>query len=261
MSQYLHWLLDIKDHLATLTLNRPEVKNKIDGTTLTELGEISNRLANDPEVWVIILQAAGDAFSAGVDVSLIRGLIDNDKATFAANLRTSQAVLDAFESIEKPIVAALHGYVVGGGLILALCCDFRIAADNTIVWLPELHRSIGVIMGTQRITRTIGIAHTKELVILANKIDANRGMEMGLFTEVVGKDQLEQKVKEITDQLLSLPPLAAGLCKKIINEGQFLDRAGQELEIEAQAALLQTDDFKEAIASFFEKRKPVYRGR
>jgi len=260
MVPYAHWLLDVRDHTATLTLNRPEVKNKIDTITLTELGQISQRLANDPEVWVIVLKATGDSFSAGVDVSLIAGLIGNDKETFSANLRTSQAVLDAFEAIEKPIIAALHGYVVGGGLILALCCDFRIAVDDTVVWLPEVHRSIGVIMGTQRITRTVGVAHTKELVILANKIPAARGMEMGLFTQLVERDQLDHAVQQMTDQLLQLPPLAAGLCKKIINEGQFLDRSGQELEIEAQAALLQTDDFKEAIDSFFEKRQPVYKG-
>ena len=260
MPQYAHWLLKIKDHIATLTLNRPEVKNRIDNTTLLELEQISLQLDANPEVWVILLKASGSAFSAGVDVSLIGGMIDNDDATFAKKLSASQQVLDTFEAIDKPTIAALHGYVVGGGLILALCCDFRIAADNTIVSLPEVKRSIGVIMGTQRITRTIGVANTKELVMLANPIDANKGMHMGLFTKVVGLDALENEVQAMADQLLKLPPLAVGLCKKIINEGQFLDRSGQDLEIEAQAALLKTDDFKEAISSFFEKRKPEYKG-
>ena len=261
MSLYQHWILEVKDHIATLTLNRPEVKNKIDNITLTELREISEVLDADPEVWIIVLKAKGDTFAAGVDVSLIGGMIGNDKATFATNLKQSQAVLDRFEAIEKPVIAALHGYVVGGGLILALCCDFRIAADNTVVWLPEVQRSIGVIMGTQRITRTVGIGHTKELVMLANKVDASRGMEMGLFNRVVTLDKIEATIQGMIDDLMSSPPLAVGLCKKIINEGQFLERAGQDLEIEAQSALLHTEDFKEAISSFFEKRKPNYIGR
>ena len=200
-------------------------------------------------------------FLAGVDVSLIGDMIGQDYKAYQNNLRESQSVLDAFEALEKPTIAALRGYVVGGGMILALCCDFRIAADNAIFGLPEVKRSIGVIMGTQRITRTIGIAHTKELVMLGNNIKASRAYEMGLVNEVVPQDQLKERVRQFATQFLELPPLAVGLCKQIINEGQFLERAGQELEIEAQATLLNTADFKEAIASFFEKRKPVFKGK
>ena len=154
----------------------------------------------------------------------------------------------------------MHGHVIGGGVILALCCDFRIAAENTIFGLPEVKRSIGVIMGTQRITRTIGVAYTKELVMLGKPIDAKRAFQMGLVNQVVAKEELNATATKFAQQFLELPPLAVGLCKKIINEGQFLERAGQDLEIEAQAALLKTKDFQEAIASFFEKRKPVFKG-
>ena len=261
MNTYQHWLLEIKEHIAYLTLNRPAKKNRIDNTTLAELGEITQVLDTESNVWVVVLQANGDCFSAGVDVSLIGGMVGQEKQAYREHLRKAQLFLDGFEALQKPTIAALHGFVIGGGLILALCCDFRIAAKNTIFGLPEVKRSIGVIMGTQRITRTIGIAHTKELVMLGNSIDAERAFQMGLVNRVVPLDQLTKQAVDFAKQFLDLPPLAVGLCKKIIDEGQFLERAGQDLEIKTQEALLETEDFKEAIVSFFEKRKPVFKGK
>lgn len=260
-NQFKHWLLEVKDNIAYLTLNRPEVKNRLDSTTFSELGEITKDLSTNNEVWVVILQANGDSFSAGVDVSLIGSMVGQEEGQYRENLKGSQGILDAFEALEKPTIAALHGHVIGGGMILALCCDFRIAAKNVVFGLPEVKRSIGVIMGTQRITRTIGVAHTKELVMLGNYIDSKRAFQMGLVNELVPKQELISKTESLAKQFLELPPLAVGLCKKIINEGMFLERAGQDLEIEAQAALLKTQDFKEAITSFFEKRRPVYKGK
>jgi len=257
---YQHWLLEIKEHIAHLTLNRPEKKNRFDNTTLMELGEITRVLSSDPSVWVVVVQGAGDCFSAGVDVSLIGGMVGQEEKAYRENLRTAQSFLDAFEALEKPTIAALHGVVIGGGMILALCCDFRLAADNVKFELPEVKRSIGVIMGTQRITNTIGLAHTKEMVMLGTPVGAERALQIGLVNRVVPLEQLRDETSSFAQQFLELPPLAVGLCKKIINEGQFLPRSGQDLEIEAQRALLGTQDFKEAIASFFEKRKPVFRG-
>lgn len=257
---YQHWVLDIQEHVAYLTLNRPAKKNRIDTTTLTELGEITKVLSSDPRVWVVVVRAAGNCFSAGVDVSLIGNMIGQDEASYRENLRNAQSFLDAFEALEKPTIAALQGLVIGGGMILALCCDFRIAAEDVHFELPEVKRSIGVIMGTQRITNTIGIAHTKEMVMLGTPVGAKRALQIGLVNRVVSLEQLQDQATDFAQQFLELPPLAVGLCKKIINEGQFLERAGQDLEIEAQFGLLDTKDFKEAITSFFEKRKPVYKG-
>lgn len=258
--QYQHWALETEGHLAYLTLNRPSKKNRIDTTTLTELGEITKFLSSDPNVWVVVVQGAGDCFSAGVDVSLIGNIVGQEEAAYRENLRHAQSFLDAFEALAKPTIAALHGAVIGGGMILALCCDFRIAAENVVFELPEVKRSIGVIMGTQRITNMIGMAHTKDMVMLGTPVAAERALHIGLVNKVVPLDQLAAEAKTFAQQFLDLPPLAVGLCKKIIHEGQFLERAGQDLEIEAQLGLLATQDFREAIASFFEKRKPVYKG-
>ena len=250
-TKFDHWILHVEEHIAHMTLNRPEQKNRIDYTTLTELGQISAIIANDPTIWAAVVCANGENFSAGVDVSLIGDMMDQDADTYRNKLREAQGFLDQFEAIEKPTIAALKGHVIGGGMILALCCDFRVADETAIFSLPEVKRSIGVIMGTQRITRTIGIAHTKEMVMLGNPVGADRAEEIGLVHRVVPQHLLQESVRELSSQIISLPPLAVGLCKKIINEGQFLTRSGQELEIEAQAALLKTDDFKEAIKSFF----------
>lgn len=259
--EYKHWLLEIKEKIAQLTLNRPEMKNRLDDTTLSELQEITQVLRDDPEVWVVILKSNGDTFSAGVDVNLIGSLVGQDEQIFKDNLLGLQVVLDEFEALEKPTIAAMQGAAIGGGLILALCCDFRIAADNVLFGFPEVKRSIGVIMGTQRITRTVGISHTKELVLLGNNINGERALWMGLINDLVPLQKLEEQAQKFAEQFLSLPPLAVGLSKKIIHEGQFMERAGQDLEMEAQSKLLQTEDFKEAIASFFEKRKPVFKGK
>lgn len=259
--EYQHWILEIKEHIAFLTFNRPEKKNRMDDVTLRELGPITQILNEDTNVWAVLLQANGDCFSAGVDVRLIGSMIGQESQAYRENLKTLQSFLDAFEALEKPTIAALHGPVIGGGMILALCCDFRIAAQNVAFELPEVKRSIGVIMGTQRITRTIGIAATKEMIMLGTKVHAERALQLGLVNKVVALDQLQEQALAFTKQFLALPPLAVGLCKKIINEGLFLERAGQDMEIEAQGALLKTQDFKEAIASFMEKRKPIYKGK
>ena len=259
-TNYQHWLFETKDHIAYLTLNRPESKNRIGQVTLEELGVISEQIKNDPAIWAVVVQANGDGFSGGVDVNLIGQMVGQESEVYRKNLRLVQSFFDAFEAIPKPTIAALHGYVVGGGLILALCCDFRIGADNLSISLPEVKRSIGVIMGTQRITRTIGIAHTKELVMLGNAIDADRAYQMGLLTRLVPKDQLEETATQFARQFLKLPPLAVGVNKIITDQGAYLDRAGQDLEIEAQERLLKTRDFQEAISSFFEKRIPNFKG-
>lgn len=258
--EYQHWKLEIKGHIVRLILNRPKQKNRLGALTFSELKEITEWISENEEIWVVLLDAEGPDFSAGVDVSLIAGMIGQDKETYENNLRASQSILDAFEALEKPTIACLKGHCVGGGVILAMCCDFRIAASNTIFSLPEVKRSIGVIMGTQRITRVAGIAACKEMVMLGNPVPIEKAIKFGMVHEVVEVQDLSQKGLEFAQQFLELPPLAVGVCKRIINEGQFLERAGQDLEIEAQAELLDTEDFQEAISSFFEKRRPVYKG-
>lgn len=258
---YTHWLVTLENHVLRLVLNNASQKNRFNQTVFLELKEIIIYINQTPEVWVVILEGAGGHFSSGVDVSLIGQMIGQDKPRYEEGLKALQTIFDDFEAIEKPTIAKIEGYCLGGGVILALCCDFRIVANNAIFGLPEVKRSIGVIMGTQRITRIAGIAATKEMILLGENFDASQAHSYGLVNQVIPLDQLENTVVKLAQKFKQLPPLAVGICKRIIDQGQFADRSGQDLEIAAQYELLGTLDFREAVQSFFEKRTPQYLGK
>ena len=258
---YTHWLLVKEQHLLRLTINNPTKKNRFSQQLFLELRQIIDYINNTADIWVVVIEGAGGHFSSGVDVSLIGQMLGKSEAIYQENLKLLQTIFDDFEAIEKPTIAKIEGYCLGGGIILALCCDFRIVADNAIFGLPEVKRSIGVIMGTQRITRVAGIAAAKEMILLGDNFDAQQAKAYGLVNRVVPVDGLENAVNELAQKFMHLPPLAVGVCKRIIQEGQFAERAGQDLEIKAQYELLATQDFQEAIKSFFEKRAPEYLGK
>lgn len=256
-----NWELIVKNRVATLILNREEQNNTINGETLSELNEIITILESNDDIWAAVVEAKGHDFSFGVDINLIGAMMDQSKEEYRKSLRGTQEILDRFERLKKPTIAAIQGHCIGGGMILALCCDFRVAEEDVIICFPEVKRSIGVIMGTQRISRLAGISATKEIVMLGKPLDATRALQMGLVNQIVNKQDLHACAHSWADSFLALPPLAVGVCKEIINNGLYDDRAGQDFEIIAQESLLDTDDMKEAISSFFEKRKPEYVGK
>ena len=260
MMNYENWLLSIEGHIATLTLNRGK-HNRISPETLYELRDIASFLRGRKDVWVVVVEGAGEHFSSGVDVNTIALLVGQDEQTYRDNLRDLQDCLDTFEQLEQVLIAKIHGYCLGGGLLLSLCCDFRIAAADATFGLPEVKRSIAVIMGTQRITRIAGIAATKEMTLLAELFDAQRAFEYGLLHQVVEGGELETAVSTLANKFNHLPPRDVGVAKRIIDQGYKMSlRESQDFEIEAQAEILQSSDFQEAIASFFEKRPPRYTG-
>jgi enoyl-CoA hydratase/carnithine racemase len=259
---YQNWLFEIQDHVATITINRPQKLNSLSADTLYELREISHELQNNVDVWCIVLQGAGANFTAGVDVKQIGAMVGQDKAGFAETLRDLQDCIDHFEAISKPIIAKIRGHCVGGGVILATCCDFRVADTTARFHVPEVQLGIAVIMGTQRITRICGVANTKEMIILAEPFDAQKAQSFGLLHRIAEADELDNTVAAITKRLCQLPPRTLSISKRIIDEGEKMSlRASQELEIDLQAELLDSPDLKEAIAAFFEKRPPKFLGK
>lgn len=261
MGAYNNWLLTIEARIASLTLNRPAKLNSLDAETLHELRDITKQLAADRDVWVVLLNSTGKHFSAGVDVSVIGSISGSTPEAFRSTQRDLQDCLDCFEALEKPTIAAIRGYCLGGGLILALCCDLRIASENAVFGLPEVKRSVGVIMGTQRIARVTGTGVAKELILLAENFGAAQAKEYGLLYRIVPDETLEAAAHTLAMKFLELPPRAVGIAKRIIDQGWGLSmRESQELEIDAQTELLDSPDFREAIESFFEKRPPRYRG-
>lgn len=261
MPEYQNWLFNQRDHIATLTLNRPDQSNRLTPETFQELHDITDHLSISKDIWVVIVEAKGKHFSVGMDVAVIGSMIGNSEEQFREGLKGMQQALDAFEGLRKPTIAKLHGFCLGGGLILALCCDFRIASRRTVLGFPEVKRGVPVIMGTQRVRRVVGVTITKELILQAKNINANVAKEYGLVDEVVAPDELDEAVDTLASIFLSLPPRTVGAAKHIIDYGHQLSlRDSQDMEIDVQAELLDSPDFKEAIESFFENREPRYSG-
>jgi len=261
MSEYQHWLLTEEAHIAILTLNRPEAMNSLTAETLYELRDITAYLRTRKNAWVVIVQGQGDHFSIGMDVEVIKGRIDQPKQANREYLLGLQRCLDDFEALEKPTIAKLHGFCIGGGLILALCCDFRIASQRTIFSLPEVKLGIPVLWGTQRLARVVGAGAAKEMILLGKRFNARAAQAYGLLHKVVPPDELDTTVAALADKFQRLPPRTVGIAKRIINSGYNLSmRDGQNLEIDALAALLDSPDLREAIESYTEKRRPQFTG-
>ncbi|MEZ4769982.1 MAG: enoyl-CoA hydratase/isomerase family protein [Caldilineales bacterium] len=261
MSDIQHWLFTVEHHVAVLTLNRPEAKNSITTGVLSELRTMTAELATDRGVWAIVLQGQGDHFSIGVDIDLIRSMLDEPERLVREQLSEMQAALDEFEAVPKPTIAKLRGFCIGGGLLLALCCDFRIASRHTVFALPEVKLGIPVLMGTQRLTQVTGVAAAKELVLLANRFNPETAHRLGLLHRVVPSDQLDAVVAKMADRFRRLPPTTVAVAKRIINEGSALSlRQSQDLELGALAQLLDSHDARKALESYLAGRESRYVG-
>ena len=210
---------------------------------------------------MVIVQGRGKHFSVGMDVSVIKGRVDQPKQANRKYLLSLQQCLDDFEALEKPTIAKLHGFCIGGGLILALCCDFRIASQRTVFNLPEVKLGIPVLWGTRRLTRVAGVAAAKEMILLGKRFKASVAQAYGLLHEVVPPDELDKTVAALAAKFQRLPPRTVGIAKRIIHSGYDLSmRESQNLEIDALAELLDSPDLREAIESYSEKRRPQFTG-
>jgi enoyl-CoA hydratase/carnithine racemase len=261
MTAYENWTLTEEAHVATLTLNRPAAMNSLTAETLYELRDISACLRASKDLWVVIVQGQGKHFSTGIDVNLIKERLDRSEQANREFLLDLQQCLDEFEALKKPTIAKLHGFCIGGGLILALCCDFRIASRRTVFSLPEVRLGIPVIMGTQRVTRVAGVAATKEMILLGERFRANAALAYGLVHKVVASDELDDTVATLADKFMQLPPRTVGIAKNIINLSYDLSlRESQDSEIDAMAEVLGNRDVREGIESFLDKRRPQFSG-
>lgn len=257
-----HWLYRVENKVATVSLNRPATGNNIHLDCLAELKELSEKIAADADIHAVVLATEGKHFSIGMDVAVIQQMADQNFEDYAEHLSAGQRAIDAFEAIQKPVVAKIQGFCIGAGVILAACADFRVSSDRAIYSLPEVQRSIGVIMGLHRVTRLIGVAHTKRMAMLGEKFSATDMAAMGFLTKVCPAEKLTAEVDILLKKILVLPPQAVSLNKQIVDfsYAEFL-RASQRFELEQQYHLNGTADFKEAMQSFFAKRPPRYTGK
>lgn len=255
---------EVQGHVALVTLNRPDRMNTLGGSMKPDLARAFFELARaDARVRAVVLTGAGDrAFCAGAD---IKERADQQvRATdFFGAQKATHDLFRNIEEFEKPTIAAINGVALGGGLELALCCDLRMAADHAKLGLPEVR--LGVIPaagGTQRLPRLIGEARAKALMLTAAQIDAARALDWGLVTEVRPGAELMPAALALAQQIGEMPPLAVRFAKRAVNRGMQTDLdSGLEYERYAAAMLVDSDDRKEGMRAFVEKRKPVFQGR
>jgi enoyl-CoA hydratase len=254
-----HIRVEIADQTATLTIDRPEVKNALDLSTVGEMREALQALAANEEVGVLIVTGAGEtAFVSGADINDIRAR-GRDAGLAAIN----SSLFAEVERFPRPTIAAINGYALGGGCELALACDIRIAADTAKFGQPEL--GLGIIPGagaTQRLPRIVGMGRAKYLILTGEIIDAKQALEIGLVSAVTPPGQLQIRARELAKKILRHGPLAARLAKIALNASARVDMdSGLLVETLAQALCYSSDDKAEGTAAFLEKRKPKFTGK
>ncbi len=247
--------------LAVVTVDRPEKLNALNSDVISELGQVFEGLRGDDKVRGVLVTGAGEkAFVAGADIGELARM---DSISGVAVSRDGQEVFRAIERFPKPVLAAVGGYALGGGCELALACHLRVAGDNARFGLPEV--GLGIIPGyggTIRLARLVGLGRAIELTLTGEMIDAERAREMGLVSAVVPRTELLDRAKEMLRKITKNGPVAVRMALESVYRA--LDTSTQEaLDYESSlfGLLASTDDMKEGMSAFLEKRKPAFKGR
>ncbi|MDM9559349.1 enoyl-CoA hydratase/isomerase family protein [Bordetella petrii] len=255
-------LFEVQDHIATITLNRPEAMNSIDPATRGELHEVWKRIKHDDAIRVAILTGAGDkAFCTGSDLKKTMPPQESfAELTFG---RAESDHLLAGLDTDKPLICAVNGYAMGGGMELALACDIRIAAENAVFALSEVRiGSIPGAGGTQRLPRAIGASNALLMLLTGDRVDAREALRMGLVSQVVSADALPGAARQIAERIAGNAPLSVRAIKRLVHSGLDMPLpAAIDTERYVFGLLRDTEDRIEGRKAFQEKRSPVYRGR
>jgi len=250
-------ILKREEEISLIIINRPEVFNALNISTLNELGETFARLNADHRVKVIIITGNGKAFVAGADISEMKDYNTEQAVEF---IRLGHMTMDTIQNTEKPVIAAINGYALGGGLELALACDMILASETALLGVPEVN--LGVIQGfggTQRLPRLVGKSLAKELIFTADSITAKRAYEMGMINGIFPAEDLLPEAKRMARKIAQKAPIALKLAKRVIDKGYNQELSeGCKLEMEAFVSCFSTSDRKEGMRAFLEKRKPIF---
>jgi enoyl-CoA hydratase/carnithine racemase len=261
MPDFENIIYDKKGRIAVITINRPERMNAIDPQTSEELRNAWSDFRDDDEVWVAILTGAGErAFSAGLD---LRATAEAFAAGSAPRFTVPFGGITRGIEILKPMIAAINGHCLAGGLEMALCCDIRLAAENATFGLPEVTRAIipGA-GGTQRLPRAIGLAKALDLIITGARIDAQEALRYGLVSQVLPQPELMPKAMELAELICQNGPLAVRAAKEAASRGYNVTlEEGLALEARLSDGIWLTEDSREGPTAFSQRRKPEYKGR
>ena len=256
MTEYEGFTVETRDGVATITLDVPGKFNRVTLGARAQLDEVFARLGADAAVRFVVVTGAGGAFTAGGDIASFLEAGPEELSRLHWNVA-------APERCPKPVIAKLQGYAFGVGLELALACDFRIAAEDVELALPEV--KLGMIPGsggTQRLVRLIGLARAKDAIMRGRRIGAEEALALGLVTRVVPAAELNAAVDELVAELAELSPLALALAKRVLDLAEESSlHVGLHVEGLAYGLLRSTHDFREGVEAFGEKRKPRFEGR
>lgn len=258
---YSTLLTDISSGIYTITINRPDKMNALNRTVIEELSDALDDVYNDSSIKGAIITGSGPkAFVAGADISEFVSLGADEGSALAE--KGQHMVFSKIENCPKPILAAVNGFSLGGGCELAMACHFRTASSNAKFGQPEIN--LGLIPGyggTQRLTQLVGKGKAMELMMTGNMIDAEEARSLGLVNHVYSPEELLSKTMELIQTIVGKAPIALAHTIALVNKAARGDKDGLEKEIESFGKLFATEDMKEGVSAFLEKRKAIFSGR
>ena len=251
---------ECRENIAYVTVNRPKAMNALNMDVLHELYDVFTKIEDDSDVRAVILTGEGRAFVAGADISQMNQL----NAIEGRQMMTmGHKVMNLIESIEKPVIAAVNGFALGGGCELSMACDIRIASEKAKFGQPEV--GLGIIPGfggTQRLARLVGKGMAKYLIMTAEMIPAAEAFRIGLVEKVVPAEELMTEAEKLAKTIASKAPIAIATAKTAINNGYDMDmKSASRFEIETFTAAFGSEDKAEGMAAFLEKRQPEFKNR
>jgi enoyl-CoA hydratase len=258
---YENILVTTQENIATVTINRPTKLNALNVATISDLNKAFKLLSKNDEIRVIILTGSGEkAFVAGADISEFANFSIEQGSQLAAE--GQEKLFDFIENLKTPVIAAVNGFALGGGLELAMACHFRVASANAKMGLPEV--SLGVIPGyggTQRLPQLVGKGRAMEMIMTAGMVTADEAHRIGLVNHVVPENELIEFCTNIANKIIKNSPYAIGKAIKAVNANFKEGKNGYETEIKSFGKCFGTEDFKEGTTAFLEKRKAVFTGK
>ncbi len=252
--------VQVVENISIITMNRPKALNALNNDTLVELSKVIDEISEIDDILGVVITGEGKAFVAGADIRQMQFYKSEEGRRYAG---FAQGIFNKIESLEKPVIAAVNGYALGGGCELAMSCDIRIASEKAVFGQPEVN--LGVIPcfgGTQRLSRLIGAGIAKELIYTGRQVKAEEAKMIGLVNKVVSSDELMIEAMNMMSEITKKAPMAIKYAKVVINKGLDMDlRNALELEKDIAGLTFATEDKQEGMNAFVEKRKPVFNNK
>jgi len=253
-------IITVEGSMAILTMNRPKALNALNEETMHEMIKVMGCIGKDDSIQGVIITAEGKGFIAGADITQF---VELDALGGRKCSELGQLCCNAIEELEKPVIAAVNGFALGGGNEVAMACDIRIASEKAVFGQPEVNLGIMPCFGgTQRLTRLVGYGFAKEMIFTARQVRAEEALSIGLVNKVVAPEELLDAAKEMMSTILTKAPKAISMCKVAINKGKEMDfNNALELERNVTGLLFSTADKVEGVGAFLEKRPANFTGK